>query len=66
MEVVKSNSGWNFRDLLKKTARQIAEEDFKTYTNPTEVVEDYLIRFLKRLPNGDYTNIRKEMNQEVF
>ncbi len=66
MEVVKSNSGWNFRDLLKKTARQIAEEDFKTYTNPTEVVEDCLIRFLERLPNGDYTNIRKEMNQEVF
>lgn len=57
MEIINSSSGWDFWDLLRKTIGNLqnCKSDFE--------YERVIIRFLERLPNGDYSNIRKEWNK---
>jgi len=57
MKIINSNSGWRFWDLFKKTIRNLqnSKSEFE--------YERVIIRFLERLPNGDYSNIRKEWNK---
>lgn len=51
-QVVKSQSVWNFEDLLRGTARSL-NDDYSKYTDPEEVITDRLLKFLKKLPNMD-------------
>lgn len=57
IKVENNDSHWNFWDLFNKTANQITKEINKTGA------ERILIRFLERLPKGDYSNIRNEWNK---
>jgi len=57
MEVINSSSGWNFWDLFRKTTviLQNCQSDFE--------YEKEIIKFLSRLPNGDYSNLKKEWDE---
>lgn len=55
------NSVWDFWELFKKTVRQL--RDIKQYSensHDTFTIEKALIRFIERLPSGDYSNIREQ------
>jgi len=57
MEIINSSSVWWFWDLFRKTVKalQSCESEFG--------YEREIIRFLERLPNGDYSNIKKEWDE---
>jgi hypothetical protein len=55
---INNSSIWNFRDLLRKTARRIIDNDY------IELAEKNIIRFLERLPSGDYTKLIEEWRNE--
>jgi hypothetical protein len=59
VKIIESNSGWRFKDLLRKTA-VILNDNYGKYTKPIEIIEDRLMEFVKKLPNGDYDKIIKE------
>lgn len=54
MEVEGSISTWNFFDLIKQQA-----ERFLNISNQ-ETAEEFLIKFLQKLPNGNYSQLIKE------
>lgn len=57
MEVINSSSGWNFWDLFRDIIRRLknCKSEFE--------YERAIIRLLEKLPNGDYSNIRKEWDK---
>lgn len=65
LKIENNNSGWNFWDLFDKTVNQITDlsKEIKKYSDPKCVFERSLIRFLERIPSGDYSNIRDEWNK---
>ena len=57
MEIINSNSGWNFWDLFKDIIRRLQNCGSKFE------YERAIIRFLEKVPNGDYSNIKKEWDE---
>lgn len=57
MEIINSDSGWRFWDLFRDIISRLknCKSDFE--------YEKVIIRLLEKLPNGDYSNIKKEWDE---
>jgi hypothetical protein len=63
--VINSTSKWKFWDSFRKTVNQLLDlsVDHKS-PNRSIGYERLLIRFMERLPSGDYSKIREEWNNK--
>ena len=67
MKIENSDSQWRFWDLFNKTVSKLnglLKHYSKGYDQPEFGIERVLIRFLERLPSGDYSNLRNEWNNK--
>lgn len=64
---IENDSGWNFWDLFDKTVRnfkEIATESEKySKMGLKSQIESELLRFMRRLPSGDYSNLENELSK---
>lgn len=51
MKITGSTSMWKFPDLLKDQAKKMIGID------DPEIIEERLVKFLEKLPNGDYEKL---------
>lgn len=65
LKVENNNSKWEFWDLFVKTVDGLHKEakEIDKYTDQKIGFERALIKFLERLPSGDYSNLREEWNE---
>lgn len=62
---IENDSGWNFWDNFDKTVKELIEDKNAGFSEQgyKHAVEETLLRFLRRLPSGDYSNLINEWNE---
>lgn len=65
LKIESNNSKWEFWNLFNKTVNQLHDyaKEMHTYSEPKFGFERTLIRFLERLPSGDYSKLREDWNK---
>lgn len=64
MKIIESESGWRIDDVIRKFGKILVDHSNNEYTKPEEVFKRELINFINSLPNGDYTKISKQYNND--
>lgn len=63
MKVENNNSKWKFWDLFDLTVKNLNNREKHSDDSMKADIERILVRFLERLPTGDYKDIREEWNK---